>query len=113
EARRRRPGDTPAPGRDGHRDRNRREGRVLLMDDLRTLLAQAASLAADFNDTLPDRPVYPRATPAELRASFAAPLPEDPTDAATVIAELAAEADRGSSTCRWPLLRLRDRRRRA
>jgi len=55
------------------------------MDDLRALLAQAASLAADFHDTLPDRPVYPQATTAQLREAFAAPLPDEPADAATVI----------------------------
>jgi glutamate/tyrosine decarboxylase-like PLP-dependent enzyme len=65
------------------------------MDDLRALLAQAAALAADFHDTLPERPVYPRATADELRDSFAAPLPEGPADPASVIAELAARADAG------------------
>src|SRR5689334_11736832 len=65
------------------------------MDDLRALLAQAAALAADFHDTLPERPVYPRASADELRYSFAAPLPEGPADAASVIAELAAAADPG------------------
>ena len=65
------------------------------MDDLRALLDQAASLAADFDDTLSDRPVYPRATPEELREALAGPLPEEPTEAATVIAELAAAAEPG------------------
>jgi len=65
------------------------------MDDLRALLAQAASLAADFHDTLPDRPVYPQATTAQLREAFAAPLPDETADAATVIGELAAAAEPG------------------
>jgi len=65
------------------------------MDELRALLDQTAGLAAAFYDTLDERPVYPRATASELRATFTGPLPEGPTDAQTVIAELAAAADPG------------------
>jgi glutamate/tyrosine decarboxylase-like PLP-dependent enzyme len=65
------------------------------VDDLRALLDQTAKLAADFYDTLDERPVYPRVSAAELRETFARPLPEGPTDAQTVIAELAAAADPG------------------
>jgi glutamate/tyrosine decarboxylase-like PLP-dependent enzyme len=65
------------------------------MDDLRALLDQTAKLAADFYDTLDERPVFPRAGAAELRAAFARPLPDDPIDPQTVIAELAAAADPG------------------
>jgi glutamate/tyrosine decarboxylase-like PLP-dependent enzyme len=65
------------------------------MDELRALLDQTAKLAADFYDTLDERPVYPRAGAQELRAAFARPLPDGPTDAQTVIAELAAAADPG------------------
>jgi glutamate/tyrosine decarboxylase-like PLP-dependent enzyme len=65
------------------------------MDELRALFDQTAKLAADFYDTLDERPVYPRADAAELRAAFARPLPGGPTDAQTVIAELAAAADPG------------------
>jgi glutamate/tyrosine decarboxylase-like PLP-dependent enzyme len=65
------------------------------MDDLRALLAQAASLSADFYDSLPERPVYPGVTVRELRETFGAPLPDEPTDASTVISELAAAVDRG------------------
>ena len=65
------------------------------MDELRRLLRETADLAADFYESLPERPVYPRATVSELREAFSAPLPEGPTDARTVIAELAAAADPG------------------
>jgi glutamate/tyrosine decarboxylase-like PLP-dependent enzyme len=65
------------------------------VDDLRALLDQTAKLAADFYDTLDERPVYPRVSAAELRETFGRPLPEGPTDAQTVIAELAAAADPG------------------
>jgi glutamate/tyrosine decarboxylase-like PLP-dependent enzyme len=65
------------------------------MDDLRALFAQTAGLAADFYETLDERPVFPRASAAELREALAMPLPDGPTDAATVVAELAAAADPG------------------
>ncbi|HWJ33544.1 MAG TPA: pyridoxal-dependent decarboxylase [Gaiellaceae bacterium] len=65
------------------------------MDDLRELFELTATIAADFYDTLPDRPVYPRATVAELHAALSAPLPEHGLPARTVIAELAAAADPG------------------
>ncbi len=65
------------------------------MDDLRELFELTAAIAADFYETLPDRPVYPRATVAELHAALSAPLPEHGLPARTVIAELAAAADPG------------------
>ncbi|HEX4527224.1 MAG TPA: pyridoxal-dependent decarboxylase [Gaiellaceae bacterium] len=65
------------------------------MDDLRELLDLTSTLAADFYDTLADRPVFPRVTAAELREAFAAPLPEEPTDPRVVIEALAAAADPG------------------
>jgi len=65
------------------------------MDDLRELFELTATIAADFYETLPDRPVYPRATVAELHAALSAPLPERGLPARTVIAELAAAADPG------------------
>jgi glutamate/tyrosine decarboxylase-like PLP-dependent enzyme len=66
-----------------------------MMSDLRELLDLTSGLAADFYDTLPDRPVFPRVTAAELREAFAAPLPEEPTDPRVVIEALAAAADPG------------------
>ena len=65
------------------------------MDDLRELFELTAAIAADFYETLPERPVYPRATVAELHAALAAPLPEHGLPARTVIEELAAAADPG------------------
>jgi glutamate/tyrosine decarboxylase-like PLP-dependent enzyme len=65
------------------------------MDDLRELFELTAAIAADFYETLPERPVYPRATVAELQAALAAPLPEQGLPARTVIAELTAAADPG------------------
>ena len=65
------------------------------MDDLRELFELTAAIAADFYETLPDRPVYPRASVAELHAGLSAPLPEHGLPARTVIAELAAAVDPG------------------
>jgi glutamate/tyrosine decarboxylase-like PLP-dependent enzyme len=65
------------------------------MDDLRELLELTAAIAADFYETLPTRPVYPRATVAELHAALSGPLPENGLPARTAIAELAAAADPG------------------
>jgi glutamate/tyrosine decarboxylase-like PLP-dependent enzyme len=65
------------------------------MPELRDLLDLTAGLAADFYDSLPERPVFPPATVEELRAAFAKPLPDGPTDARTVITELAAAAEPG------------------
>jgi glutamate/tyrosine decarboxylase-like PLP-dependent enzyme len=66
-----------------------------MSDDLRDLLAFTAELAADFQETLPDRPVFPQVSVEELREALALPLPDGPTPPRDVIAELAAAADRG------------------
>ena len=65
------------------------------VDDLRELFEQTAAIASDFYETLADRPVYPRATVAELHAALSSPLPEHGLPARTVIAELAAAVDPG------------------
>jgi glutamate/tyrosine decarboxylase-like PLP-dependent enzyme len=65
------------------------------MAELRDLLDLTAGLAADFYDSLPERPVFPPATVEDLRAAFAKPLPDGPTDPRTVITELAAAAEPG------------------
>jgi glutamate/tyrosine decarboxylase-like PLP-dependent enzyme len=65
------------------------------VDELRDLLGLTAELAADFYETLPDRPVYPAATAEELRSALDGPLPEHPLDPRTVIAQLAAAASPG------------------
>jgi glutamate/tyrosine decarboxylase-like PLP-dependent enzyme len=65
------------------------------MDELRELFELTSSLAADFQATLDERPVFPRATTDELRSALGAPLPDGPTDPRTVITDLAAGADPG------------------
>ena len=65
------------------------------MSDTRELLRRTAELAADFLDSLDDRPVFPRATVDELRAALRMPLQDEPLDPAQVVEELAAAADPG------------------
>jgi glutamate/tyrosine decarboxylase-like PLP-dependent enzyme len=57
---------------------------------MRELLRETADLAADFLEGLPDRPVFPRVGVDELRARLGGPVPEEGTDAAEVVRELAA-----------------------
>jgi glutamate/tyrosine decarboxylase-like PLP-dependent enzyme len=57
---------------------------------MRDLLHQTADLAADFLESLPDRPVFPRVDLEALRARLGGPVPEGPTEAGQVVAELAA-----------------------
>ena len=65
------------------------------MTDVRELLRRTADLAADFLESLDDRPVFPRVSVDELRRSLGGPLPARPTEPDEVVAELAAAADRG------------------
>jgi glutamate/tyrosine decarboxylase-like PLP-dependent enzyme len=63
--------------------------------DVRALLHRTADLAADFLESLDDRPVFPEASAEELRASLGGPLPDDPTDPEEVVERLASAADPG------------------
>jgi glutamate/tyrosine decarboxylase-like PLP-dependent enzyme len=63
--------------------------------DVRALLRRTADLAADFLDTLDDRPVFPRVSADELRRSLGGTLPEEPSDPQEVIERLVAAADPG------------------
>ena len=82
------------------------------MDDLRELLGLTADLAADFYETLPERPVYPDVSADELRdRRSAGPLPDGPTDP-RVVADATCGGCEPRARCdpRRPVLRLRDRR---
>ncbi len=59
------------------------------------LLRRTADLAAGYLESLGDRPVFPAATPEELREALGGPVPEQPSDPARVVSELAAAAERG------------------
>ncbi|MDX6368136.1 MAG: hypothetical protein QOK30_3212, partial [Nocardioidaceae bacterium] len=65
------------------------------MDEHSQALDAAHKQATAFLKSLPSRPVWPRATYEQMRAAFDAPLPERGSDAASVVEELAAVADRG------------------
>jgi glutamate/tyrosine decarboxylase-like PLP-dependent enzyme len=65
------------------------------MTDTRALLRRSAELAADFLDSLEDRPVFPQASPDELREALRVPLQQEPLDPERVVEELAAAADPG------------------
>jgi glutamate/tyrosine decarboxylase-like PLP-dependent enzyme len=65
------------------------------MTDARAVLQRAAELAADYVETLGNRPVFPDVTPEQLRAALGGPLPEEPLPAEQVIEELAERAEPG------------------
>jgi glutamate/tyrosine decarboxylase-like PLP-dependent enzyme len=65
------------------------------MTDTRALLRRTADLAADFLDSLEDRPVFPQASAADLREALAVPLQDEPLAPEQVVEELAAAADPG------------------
>ncbi|MFL5944566.1 MAG: pyridoxal phosphate-dependent decarboxylase family protein [Gaiellaceae bacterium] len=65
------------------------------MTDVRALLQRTAGLAADFLDTLEERPVFPQVSVEELRNRLDVPLQDEPLDPARVVDELAAAAEPG------------------
>jgi len=65
------------------------------MDETRRLLRRTADHAADFLDTLDERPVFPSVTVEKLRIQLGGSLPDEPTDPATVIDQLVAGAGPG------------------
>jgi glutamate/tyrosine decarboxylase-like PLP-dependent enzyme len=65
------------------------------VSDTRALLRRTAELAADFLDSLEDRPVFPRVSVDELRGRLRVPLQEGSLDPAQVVEELAAAAGPG------------------
>src|SRR5213592_3878640 len=65
------------------------------MDETRELLNRTAEIAADFLESLDERPVFPETTPEELRRLLGGPLPNEPTDPRTVVEQLRAAAEPG------------------
>ena len=65
------------------------------MSDTGDLLRRTAELAADYIDSLGERPVFPDVTPEQLRKELGGPLPDGPIPAEQVIDELAAGAEPG------------------
>jgi glutamate/tyrosine decarboxylase-like PLP-dependent enzyme len=65
------------------------------VSDERELLRRTAEIAADFLESLDERPVFPRVELEELAASLDGPLPDEPSDPIQVVEELARAAERG------------------
>jgi glutamate/tyrosine decarboxylase-like PLP-dependent enzyme len=65
------------------------------MGDERALLRRTAEIAADFVESLDERPVWPPATVEELRSTLGGPLPAGPSDPLDVVEALAEAAERG------------------
>jgi len=63
--------------------------------DVRALLRRTADLAADFLDSLDERPVFPQVSVDELRSRLRVPLTDEPLQPEQVVEELAAAADPG------------------
>ena len=65
------------------------------MTDVRALLRRTADLAADFLDSLEDRPVFPHVSADDLRVALDVPLQQEPLEPERVVEELAAAAAPG------------------
>jgi glutamate/tyrosine decarboxylase-like PLP-dependent enzyme len=65
------------------------------VDNVRGLLETTAALAADYLESLGERPVFPDVTPEQLREALGGPLPDGPAAAREVVTELAAAAEPG------------------
>ena len=65
------------------------------MDDVRGLLRRTAEHAADFLETLGERPVYPAVEVEQLRELLGGPLPDGPTEPGVVVDQLVAGAEPG------------------
>jgi glutamate/tyrosine decarboxylase-like PLP-dependent enzyme len=65
------------------------------VSDERELLRRTAEIAADFIETLDERPIAPPATVEELRAALGGELPEEPGDTLDVLEALAEHAEPG------------------
>jgi glutamate/tyrosine decarboxylase-like PLP-dependent enzyme len=63
--------------------------------DARELLRRTAELAADYVESLGERPVFPDVTPEQLREALGGPLPDEPLPPEQVVEELAAAAEPG------------------
>jgi glutamate/tyrosine decarboxylase-like PLP-dependent enzyme len=65
------------------------------MSEIRDLLQRTAEIAADYVESLGERPVFPPVSPEELREALGGPLPDEPLDPARVVDELVESAEPG------------------
>src|SRR5687767_3739112 len=61
----------------------------------RELLRRTAEIAADFVDSLEERPVWPHASVESLRDALGGPLPDRPAEPIEVVEALARDAEPG------------------
>jgi glutamate/tyrosine decarboxylase-like PLP-dependent enzyme len=66
------------------------------MDSVRDVLGLTADYAAQYLESIDERPVRPQASIDEVRAALGGPLPDTGTDAAQVVAELIEGAEPGT-----------------
>jgi glutamate/tyrosine decarboxylase-like PLP-dependent enzyme len=65
------------------------------MSEIRDVLARTAQLAADYVESLGERPIFPDVTPEQLREALGGPLPDEPLPPEQVVEELVAAAEPG------------------
>src|SRR6266508_627321 len=65
------------------------------MEGARALLELTAAIAADYVESLGERPVFPNVTPERLREALGGPLPEEPLEGRQVVEQLVAAAGEG------------------
>ena len=65
------------------------------MSDERGLLHRTADLAADYLESLDERPVFPDVSVDDLAAALGGPLPEQPSDPLDVVEEMARAVEPG------------------
>lgn len=65
------------------------------MSDERELLGRTAEIAADFLESLDERPVFPQTPIEELADALGGPLPDAPSDPLQVVEELARRVEPG------------------
>src|SRR5262249_9106653 len=65
------------------------------MTDTRALLRRTAELAADFLDSVDERPVFPQPSADEVREPLRVRLQDEPLEPEQVVEQLAAAADPG------------------
>src|SRR5213078_3197616 len=63
---------------------------------MRELLRETADLAADFLESVPERPVFPSVELDDLRTRLGGSVPDGPIDPHEVVRELAAVGDAGA-----------------
>ena len=67
------------------------------MSDERELLRRTAEIAADYLESLDERPVFPTASVEDLARDLGGPLPDEPSDPLEVVEAMARAVEPESS----------------